>query len=64
MNWTQTTQDGWATFLAQFQCYGTEPESNTMVHRHRDTCERLGKVVYNEPKEYFINAEATSEKKS
>jgi len=60
ITWRQCSVDEWVNFLAKFNCYGTEPEKNVLMHRHSITQEPLGQVVYGQPKTYFVNDTTSS----
>jgi hypothetical protein len=67
LHWEECDSDTWAMFLSQFNCYGTEPENNVLLHKDSDTQEPLGQVCYMTmdgklKKRYHINKAAKAAK--
>lgn len=66
MRMKQVDAEQWASFLAQYRSYGTEPDANTMRHVHSDTHETLAEVRYSpspsNDKTYWVTENPTSPK--
>lgn len=60
LHWKSCSADEWAEFLIKYDCYATEPEPDTMLHKHSGTKEPLAEVTYKPRKRYYVNIAARS----